>query len=261
MLNFSHDYGTMLPSARLALRKIQFGEEKMDKRLKAAKISAWILAILGGGTLVCSCVMFALLVNEYGAAAEDQPMYFGWLMIGFVGLLVIICAVAAFISNGRETKLNADINAALPQMGNNAVRMTGYIAQKNEKGKAAAKSIASIFVGLISMLFIGFGVYSVYSGSGKKAEFVLSDEGLYVIDPKQRFSPDSVALIAAGKFDVGTAELRKNTIVYSDDLTEEIFKMTPYDKSKAFSVTQRLRVMISKSGDNRNKATANPFSF
>jgi len=101
----------------------------------------------------------------------------------------------------------------------------------------------------------------VYSGSGKKAEFVLSDEGLYVIDPKQRFSPGSVALIAAGKFDVGTAELRKNTIVYSDDLTEEIFKMTPYDKSKAFSVTQRLREMISKSGDNRNKAAANPFSF
>lgn len=231
----------------------------MEKKSNVAKIVNIVLLIVGivmmivGGILMGSAVKQANEATVYPSitgitqqeSAEDNPLYWTGFTLIVVGFLLAVCSVASYFAARKKAKFNAALNDALQHMGNNPVRMSGIVTNKKEKGKAATKTVLSILGGLISSLFLGVGVYSVY-GSEKRMEFVLSDDGLFLIDPTQPFSTNSVALIAVGKFNDCTVEVNKNKIVYTDNVNGDVFKMAPDDKNMLEELALRLREIASK---------------
>ena len=108
------------------------------------------------------------------------------LLCILLALVFIIVAFANLKNEKNKAKRYDDFtNNVLSAIPDGGVIVNGFMANKGDGKKAAAKSALSVIGGALSAIFLGVGFYKIYSGSTPK-EFILTDDNLYINDPKNR---------------------------------------------------------------------------
>lgn len=108
----------------------------------------------------------------------------GMMVAVVLAIFAVIFLCVAITQNKNQKNLAEQTNRLLDMcegIDEDCVALEGMIANKNENKKAAAKSIFSVLGAVVSTIFLGAGVYKIYSGSTRK-QFILGKHGLYTFD-------------------------------------------------------------------------------
>lgn len=140
-----------------------------------------------GGETPTNVLKASVVVNGkkyYLVGGSDSMKTFAVLAF-IVAVIFGIAAIANIVTNVKQAKHAKAVGDIIGSMPGGGAYLDGFYGEKNGNKKAAAKSVFSILGGAISSLFLGVGFYKVYSGSTPK-EFILTDDELYVGDPKSK---------------------------------------------------------------------------
>ena len=118
-------------------------------------------------------------ITIYGNVINNGNFAIYALFTGIAGAGLLLIAVVSFVTELKNTKRANNIISQMSQTFENGVYVEGYYGNKAQNRTAAAKTTASVFGAIISMLFIGFGRYRIYSNSSK-SEYIITDTSIYM---------------------------------------------------------------------------------
>lgn len=232
----------------------------MKNRQKNAKIAASVMGAIGGILLVVGIILVAVQVAGGNIDFENNPEFIIGVLLIVVGAVFLICIPAILAGSKRTANYEAALKEFMAHAGENPVLLAGMYTQKGEKGKAAAKTAASVAGSILGAAVLGVGVFKVY-GAEKQMNYVLSDNGLYMIDPTQPLARDSIYFMPKGKFNEFEVGLKGNKIVITDLKTNDIFSFYPVEKqTSAEEISERLKKMIAECDETPEMGTEEPFA-
>lgn len=146
-----------------------------------------------------------------GSPAQNTRRAFG--VICFVlAVVFVICAISVLLNNKKQAQRYKAYDAVISALPGGGKLIGGFLYRKGDKKKAAAKSALSALGGAISAIFLGAGFYKVYSSSNPK-EFILTDDALFVNDPKSANTAlDTMTRLDGSNLPDPTVAVKKNLV-------------------------------------------------
>lgn len=157
-----------------------------------------------------------IIVDDYsyyliGDPAQNQRRVVGAICFIFAAVFVV-CSISVLLNNKKQIKRYKSYETIIASLPNGGVFIGGFLYRKGDRKKAAAKSAFSALGGAISAIFLGAGFYKVYSSSNPK-EFLLTDDALYVNDPKSATTAlDTMTRLDGTNLPAPTVAVKKNLV-------------------------------------------------
>lgn len=155
------------------------------KSLRLKKAPIIVMLVMCAIFLILG-VVYALLPEEihrsFGDYGGEHTRYNLLIIFGVVDLFLLIAVWGYTVSQRRIIR---QINAIMQRLGEDAIALSGVIIDRKVAQENAKKTALSIFVGLLSTLFLGIGFYKIH-GNNNRRYFILHSEGMYIIDMQTR---------------------------------------------------------------------------
>lgn len=136
------------------------------------------------------------------------------LIVVFV-IFALIFLILAVTQDKNQRNIALRHKAVLDmcaQSGEQSYILNGTLNDKNESKKAAAKTAGWALGAALSTIFIGGGVYRVYSGKAA-AEFVLNEHSLFTVNASSPQSAPTLTPITRNDFPVSAIETKKDKVI------------------------------------------------
>lgn len=210
---------------------------------KSAKITCWVCLGIAAVCLIAAVVL--ILSGLDTPEREDSGLFIGGIVLLIIGVGFGVCAPAVAVGSKRQQQQREAVEQFMRQYaGENAVYLMGTYRKTGDKGKAAAKTAASIAGGVLAAAFLGVGVYKIY-GADTPMGFIVSDKGLFIFNPAMELTPANVSFVAKGKFGQTEIIVKSRQVEFHDLQTGDIFKLNITDKNvTAEEIGGRLKALV-----------------
>lgn len=217
---------------------------------KQNKITFWV------GLALIAAALIAGIVFLSSAIHTSKNTNFLGISISFIVLIFGFCFLFSSI---RQKKQYAMISAFLQQhAGENAVYLTGSYRKAGERGKAVAKTTASVLGGILSAIFLGVGFYKVYNADTPMG-YVLCDSGLFFFNLNEPLIEGNVPFIAKGSLYEPDIRIKKRQVTLTNLQTNEIFifNMTNKDVTSE-QIGERLKSLVYAEPEKKSVSASQP---
>lgn len=165
---------------------------------------------------VSSIVKVNVIVDGHTYTVSSGSSINSILCFVFIVLAVLFLTITIVSAKGlkKQAARAKSVGALVAQLGGGTV-VRGFIGDRNEGKKAAAKTAGWAVGGALSAIFLGTGVFKVYSAEGG-TELLVTDKYLYnIANGGADVNASNLQLITKEAFPVESIDVKNNTVVVS----------------------------------------------